>query len=673
MEIEETIQTAHDRVKLLREKIDHLNYQYHTLSVQEVPDPVFDSLKRELAELEVALCIDDKESPTKTVGATAAGSHFEIVKHYSPMLSLANVFSPKELMEWVHDTMAINDVLQEDPKLDGLSLDLVYKDRMLKQAITRGDGFEGEDVTENAVNVWGVITDLGLSAPMGLIQVRGEVVVTKDHFNKINEELRLIGKKLYANPRNYAAGSLRLKNSDEVLNRRLNFVAYEVVFDNSAVDTWTLEHLQDWGFNAVPFKTYKLSAELYANESFYNELVNSGLEVRPEWPWEIDGLVYKVADRKLRDAIGQRSSSPKWATAYKFPAEEAVSFLWEIRWQVGKSGAVTPVAGIKPVRVCGVTVSSVNLHNCAEIERLDLRIGDHLVVTRRGDVIPKIESVMKDLRTPDIENALIVYPKHCPSCGCELERHDHSMYCPNNTGCSAQSVARLDHFVSRDALNIKHLGEATLKELVRHGLVGSFSSLFYLGDEDLKVVLKSDTVRRKVLTNIHAAKTQPFRRVLLGVGIPEVGEGTSERLAVWYKNFGELCEATQEELERIPDIGEETAKSIVDSCIQNRREFLSYDKLFTYVEEDDSDPTVERDLEGKRVIVSGTSFDGLSRSQMEANVKARGAKLTSSVSPNLDILFAGPGAGPEKIKKALKLGFVQDGIQFINPKGISNE
>lgn len=661
--------TLQRTMNALRARIIHLNKRYHEDSVSEVLDSVYDSLKRELVEVEEALEVNDPTSPTKTVGATAGSNGFEVVKHITPMRSLGNVYNTAELMEWI-GTLPTGTKITKEPKLDGLALDLLYFDGMLKRAITRGDGFEGEDVTENAIGVWGVQVSLGDRAVKGYLEVRGEVVVFTKDFQKINNMLELAGTKKYANPRNYAAGSLRLKDSSQVPYRRLTFIAYDYIYptDLPVFDGDRMDLLAHMGFKTTrPVYVY-ISDNPQEVENDIETLLTECESNRKTLPYEIDGEVFKVADPDVRRQLGERSNSPRWATAYKFPAEEGVTTLEMVHFQVGKSGAVTPVAEINPIHLCGVTISKVTLHNVAEIERLDVKLFDHVIVTRRGDVIPKIESVVTELRIG--EELRVIYPSKCPSCGTELERHSHSLYCPNNAGCPDQAVGRLVHFVSRDGMNIKDLGAAAVKEFVKHGLISSFSSLFYLQDEDLKLIHpNSPIMRAKVLANILKAKTQPLRKVLHAISIPDVGEGTAERLAMNFKNMEQICDATLKQLEDIPDIGPETAQSIVDACVMNRREYLTYDKLFTYVEDAPPDPSIVRDLEGKRVVVTGTNFDGLSRSQMESSVKARGAKLTSSVSANLDILFAGTGPGPEKVRAAMKLGFVQDGIKFLNPRG----
>lgn len=660
----------------LRAKIEGLNKLYHEESLSEVSDAVYDSLKRELAVLEKELGIKDPTSPTHTVGAKPGSNGFKVVRHLTAMRSLDNVFNVDELIEWIA-TLPLGAQITKEPKLDGLALDLVYFNGKLLRAITRGDGVEGEEVTENAVGVWGVQTSLGDASAVvipGIIEIRGEVIVTTANFNAINEKLREAGQKTYANPRNFAAGSLRLKDPSRVPERRLKFIAYDYIYGRELPDFkgGRLEAIAWLGFQTTDPVFVYVSDNPSEVRTNLEDLLVSLHEERPSFPYEIDGTVFKVHDDKIRKQLGYRSNSPRYATAYKFPAEEGASVLDSVRFQVGKSGVLTPVACIEPVRLCGVTISNITLHNIAEIERLGLKLFDHVIVSRRGDVIPKIESVIEDLRTGD--ELRVIYPDHCPSCGCEVERITHSLYCPNHTGCPDQAVARLEHFASRDGMNIKDLGGAGITELVKHGLVSSFSSLFYLGDEDLKLVHpKSPVMRSKVLINIKAAKTQPLRKVIFAVGIPGVGEGTSERLAMNFKNFEQLCDATYEQLIDIPDIGGDTAQSITETCAANRKEYLNYDKLFTYVEDAPIDPSIVRDLEGKRVAVSGTSFDGLSRSQMETQVKARGAKLTSTISPNLDILFAGSGAGPEKVKKAVKLGFAADGIMFINTKGNTDE
>lgn len=668
MEIAKSEVTAQHTYKALFDTLTHLNKRYHEDSVQEVPDAVYDAIKREFIELETALGIDDPNSPAKTVGSVVTGSNgFATVAHATPMLSLSNVFTLAELHAWIIGVLQPGELYRFELKLDGLSLDLQYKNKYLVKAITRGDGWEGEDVTENATHVFGVPVFLGESATDDLIEVRGEVIVEHYHFEEINAARARAGHKPYANPRNYAAGSLRLKNPEDVFLRKLRFYAYEVEMDWSKYYGQELNLIWTWGFHTVHGETLKLPFTPNSQLQQLGDLLNGNLLSRSILAYDIDGLVFKVHDRNKRTLLGTRSNSPRWAVAYKFQAEEAVGVILDIRWQVGKSGVVTPVATITPTYVAGVTVTSVTLHNVAEIERLGLMIGDHVIVVRRGDVIPKIEKVLIELRTEDAMT--VIYPEHCPFCDCELERVTHSLYCPNNTGCPEQSVARLEHFVSRDGMDIRDLGLSGVTELVKHGMVASFSSLFYLNDEDMKLVWpNSEVTRAKVLRNIQAARHRPFRKVIYAVGIPECGEGTASRLAAQFNSFAELCEASVDRLKSIPDIGPITAQSIYDTCQLNRKEYSAYDRLFTYTPDRDIDPTVEKDLLDKRVIVTGSNFNGLSRQQMEAQVKNRGAKLASDVSDRVAIIYVGTGPGPEKLKKAAKLGFIERDGNLINPK-----
>lgn len=651
---------------LLRSKVEQLNQMYYNESLSLVSDAAYDGLKRELQRLEQVLKIDDTTSPTQTVGHLPSSS-FAKVAHLTPMLSLGNVYNEEELREWINGLPA-GVRLTVEPKIDGLSLDIVYENGSLKRAVTRGDGLIGEDVTENALHVWGIPTRITEFLTKGLVEVRGEVVVRRDVFEAVQQKREANGETRHANPRNYASGSLRLKNPLEVIERRLNFIAYDYIAEidsTHVVGPHRLGLLDFCGF------TTSQPLMLSHSDDFW-QIVTTLTENRLDYPWDIDGLVFKVEQQEVRRQLGERSNSPRWATAYKFPAQEGVATLLDIHFQIGKSGVATPVAAITPTHVCGVTISNITLHNVAEIERLELKVGDKVAISRRGDVIPKIESVLMVLR--DGYERPIVYPEHCPSCGCELERVTHSLYCNNHTGCPDQAVARLAHFVSRNGMDIRGLGESAVTELVKHGLVLSFASLFYLGDEDLKLVYpNSEVTRRKVLESIAAAKTQYFRKVLFAVGIPEVGEGTSERLAAVYPNFEALCNATLAELMDITDIGEITALSIHATCQADRKEFISYDRLFTYVPEV-VEEAAEKDLEGKVVLVSGKTFlvgQGpltLNRQEMERNVKSRGGKLASGISKNVDLFFAGHGAGAEKVTKAIKLGFIKESQEvYRNP------
>lgn len=659
-----------DEMHNLRERIKQLNHLYYNESISQVTDAVYDSLKQRLTELENEWGVEDWASPTNTVGAPVVGGHFQVVRHLTPMLSLANVYDEHELKEWI-ESLPEEATISSEPKIDGLSLDLVYFDGALRRAITRGDGIEGEDVTENALNVWGVQHTLGQPAPAGIFEVRGEVYIAKEAFTSINEGLLAAGKKPYANARNYASGSLRLKNPEEVLARRLKFVSYDYIYHGTGLDNVQSKEQQllfygfDYAVSAPVSERVKKSLGSHALRSLLEDM----LKARHNWSYEIDGMVFKVNEPEYRRQLGSRLNNPRWAVAYKFPAEDGSSILRDILWQVGKSGVVTPVAVIDPVRVAGVTITNVTLHNVAEIERLELLIGDHIVVTRRGDVIPKIEGVLTELRTGNEE--AIHYPERCPACEEPLTRMTHSIYCTNNSGCPDQSVARMAHFASRGGMNIKGLGDAAITELVRNHLVMSFSSLFYLSDQDLAVAIKSDKTRAKVLQAIADAKHRPFHRVIFAIGIPEVGEGTAERLAEHYNSFEELCNATRDDLKQIPDIGDIVSESIYENCQLHRKEYLGYDKLFTYVKEPETE-TAERDLEGQVVVVSGNGFmiddTYLSRAEMEKNVKARGAKLVSSISSNVDLFFCGTNAGPEKVRKAKNLGFTQvDPYIYENP------
>lgn len=654
-----------NRIEALRAEIHRLNNLYYNEGESDTPDEVYDSLKQQLRELEGET--DDPLSPLNMVGAASNGG-FDKVKHVAPMLSLQNVYNEDELTDWLlglgHAYFA-----SLEYKLDGASLDLCYVDGKLKNASTRGDGEVGDDVTENAIFFEGVPQEL--SKHKGTINIRGECIVPHHFFHRACERRAAKGKKVYANPRNMVAGLMRSHEGEALQGMGIRFIAYDCVSQSEhGPVSVPLEHIDD-----------DILGKFYVAESIWKGLtsnveqimdhINDMSERRGELDYDIDGLVLKLIDPSARNTLGYRSTSPRWAVAYKFEAQTATSVLEAIEVQVGRTGVMTPVAKIKPVKLCGVTISSVTLHNFDEISRLDLRIGDTVVVSRRGDVIPKIESVVTSLRLD--EHGVVQEPTECPCCGEPVAKKDSEgveLYCSNKVTCPAQVVNKMVYFVSRDGIDVKHLGPAAVESLIVTGVLGSFSSLFYLTEHDFYAAGIGEAMTDKIMASIEGCKKLPFYKVLRAVGIPEIGDVTARALADRFPSFDKLMGASEEDLLSIQDIGPAVVASITTLSDEMTGDLLGLDRILTYI--DVVIPKAEvQDLAGKTVVVTGSNFDGKSRREMEGDVVARGAKLTKSISKSTDIVFAGIGAGPDKIKKVKELSFIEDGIKWVNPNSIT--
>lgn len=649
------------RIATLRAEITRLNDLYYNQAEQAVSDEVYDSLKRELQTLEGET--DDPLSPLNQVGAAPAGM-FDKVPHLSPMLSLMNVYSEEELTDWCMNLPAPINVALEY-KLDGASLNLRYVDGKLKCALTRGDGEIGDDITDNAVFFEGVPPDIGQVT--GILEIRGECIIPHAYFKKACERREKLGKKPYANPRNMVAGAMRRKEGESLLGMGIRFIAYDAVhYDDDHAQSVSLSDLEtDIVQRFYPVES--LWSGMTTSLDKIMETVNRVTQYRQSIGYDIDGLVIKAVNSTERSTLGQRSTSPRWAVAYKFEAQSATSILDQVEVQVGRTGVITPVAKIKPVKLCGVTVSSVTLHNYDEIARLNLRLGDTVVVTRRGDVIPKIEQVLTELRTD--EHGLITVPTKCPCCREALSKHGDGveLFCTNTVTCPAQVIGRMVYFVSRDGIDVKNLGPAAVEALTAAGVLGSFSSLFYLGEGDFYAAGFSEAMTDKIMSSIDRAKKLPFYKALRAVGIPDVGDSTARALATRFPSFRELGKASLKTLQEVDDVGPAVATSIMLTYVANDSDLYALDQILTYT--DATIPKAEvQDLLGMTVVVTGSSFSGRSRKAMEENVISRGGRISKSVSKNTDAVIVGEGAGPDKLTKAKILGFTEVPDGFLNPR-----
>ncbi|MCF6212081.1 MAG: NAD-dependent DNA ligase LigA [Gammaproteobacteria bacterium] len=667
------------RVRELRKQLNDHNYRYYVLDDPEIPDAEYDRLFRELQALEEkypALVVAD--SPTRRVGAKPL-KVFGEVRHAVPMLSLGNAFSDEEVRDFgrrIAEKLGLSEVdvdFTAEPKLDGLAISLLYEAGVLVSAATRGDGITGEDVTQNIRTIPCVPLRLRAEAQRPLprvLEVRGEVYMPKAGFEALNERQRAAGEKPFANPRNAAAGSLRQLDPKVTASRPLAMFCYGIgqVQDGRLPDRHNaiLSQLKDWGLRVCPeIRTVK---GIDACLDYYREIG----ERRASLAYEIDGVVYKVDHIDQQETLGFVSRAPRWAVAHKFPAQEALTRLLAIDIQVGRTGAITPVARLEPVDVGGVTVTNATLHNQDEIARMDLHVGDHVgdtvVIYRAGDVIPKVGGVVLSRRPADAKP--FVMPSHCPVCGSDIVRLEGQVIarCSGGLFCPAQRKEAIKHFASRRAMDIEGLGEKLVEQLVDRDLVHDPADLYTLRMEQLAAL---ERVAQKSAENLLAAleksKATSLGRFLFALGIREVGETTAQSLAQHFCDLQAIEEADLETLQSVPDVGPIVANSIYTFFRQaHNRQVI--DKLIAagihwpkiVVKKPATLP-----LAGKVIVLTGT-LQGLSRPEAKQRLQALGAKVTGSVSKNTDWVIAGEAAGA-KLKKAREFN-----IEILDEAGLLN-
>jgi DNA ligase (NAD+) len=657
------------RVEKLRKMLEYHNYLYYVLNAPEISDAEYDQLFRELQELERKYPeLLEADSPTQRVGARIketppefahlAQKTFEPVTHSIPMLSLDNILTEEELKEWVEkvrqDTGRTDVTFVCEPKLDGLSVELVYEEGFLKVASTRGDGTTGENVTEN-VRTIKAIPKVLKDAPERL-EVRGEVYMTKEAFEKLNKEREKEGEPLFVNPRNAAAGSLRQLDPAVTKSRSLDFFAYasgQIRGVNIRSQLELLTFYEKLGF-AVP--EHKLAKTVEEIERFHEDMEKR----RKKLPFEIDGVVVKVNEFGLWDVLGTKARSPRWAVAYKFAPEQARTKLLDIIVQVGRTGALTPVAVLEPVYVGGVTVSRATLHNPDEIKRKNLKIGDIVLVQRAGDVIPEVVCAIEDERTG--EEKEFVFPKNCPVCGAEVVKEEDEVVprCPN-INCPAQVERSIVFFATRDAMDIEGLGENTAKELIEKKFLKNIVDIYRLKEKKEELVALERWGEKKVenlLNGIEASKKRPLSRLLVALGIRQVGTRMAETLARRFRTIDALMNASSDELMKVEEVGEKVASSIKGffSDGKNRSLIEELRKVgVNMIEEIETQESVPKNpFLGKTVVFTGT-LSKMSRSEAENLIKRLGGHPTSSVSKKTDYVVVGTEPG-SKYDKALKFG-----------------
>lgn len=648
--------------------INQWNDEYYRLDEPSVPDVLYDDTMKELIELELVYPeLVTPDSPTQRVGVGKKSS-FEEIPHLKPLLSLDNAFTLDDIKAWVERNSKLLGsgitLFCCEPKLDGLAVNLLYKKGLLVQATTRGDGVVGEDVTANVKTIQDIPLRLNCEEPdvPELIEIRGEVYMSRDVFEGLNAEAMILGERVFSNPRNAAAGSLRQKYASDTRKRKLSFYAYGVGETQQSYLPDTsfssmLDTFREWG---LPVSEIKARVEgIDGVDAFIDEVGG----IRDALPYDIDGVVIKVDWIPDQRKLGAISKSPRWAIAYKFPAQEQLTTLTAIECQVGRTGAVTPVARLTPVTVAGVSVTNATLHNADEIQRLGIRVGDTVIVRRAGDVIPQITGYLHDRRPVDSEP--YEFPTECPCCSSHIDipKEGGVRRCTGGLLCSAQLVSSLQHFVSRQCMNIDGLGDKIIVELVELGLVKTPADFYRLTADQLKQVTHiADKGAEKLLQAIEKSKSTTFARYLFALGIRGVGESTARLLA---KHFTEESEFSTQfrdideiiyELESIPDIGNITALEIVN--------FMN-DERSVKIMEDLADVGVRWDMvtivndpwgifKDKTVVVTG-SFNQIGREVLKEKLRQAGAKVTDSVSSKTDLLILGENPG-SKLAKAKELG-----------------
>jgi len=662
---------AKQKIERLTRELQEHNYRYYVLAQPVISDYEFDLKLKELEKLEKQFPqYRLPDSPTMRVGGEPT-KEFSTVKHKYPMMSLSNSYSIGEIVEFDNRIKKLTGKSPEyvcELKYDGLSISLIYEKGLLIRAVTRGDGIRGDDVTNNVKTIKSIPLRLRGNFPDEL-EIRGEIFMPHKEFDRLNREREEIGESPFANPRNAAAGSLKLQDPAEVAKRNLDCYLYYIPHDLEGINT----HYQSMRYAAsLGFKVSKYMA-LCKNIDEIKEYINDWEKGRKNLPFDIDGIVIKVNDIRLQKDLGYTAKSPRWAIAYKFKAERAETTLISIDYQVGRTGAVTPVANLKPVLLAGTTVKRASLHNADIIKALDVRIGDTVFVEKGGEIIPKIVGVNLQKRPEGAKP--VEFIKNCPQCGTPLIRKEGeaAYYCPNEDGCPPQIKGKLEHFISRKAMNIDSLGEGKIEMLYDHGLVKNIADLYDLtydkliglekiipagdGKKEKKISFREKTVQN-ILKGIEQSKTVPFTRVLYALGIRYVGETVAKKLANHFKSIDNLIRASFDELVAVEEIGEKIAESVINYFKKEEHikiiERLKEKGVKLEIKDDGSTSVYENKLQGKSFVVSGV-FKNYSRDEIKALIERYGGKNTSSISSKTDYLLAGDKMGPSKKEKALKL------------------
>ena len=662
MSIQDTIQT-------LRNELNQHNYNYYVLDNATISDYDFDVKLKELQDLENKHPeFFDAHSPTQRVGGTVT-KNFKTIPHQYRMYSLDNSYSKEDLLDWENRIQRVlgNVNLQYtcELKYDGASISITYENGKLVQALTRGDGFQGDEVTNNIKTIKSIPLQLKGNYP-DKFDIRGEIILPFAGFEKMNQELIEIGETPYSNPRNTASGSLKLQDSAEVAKRPLECLLYFVTGNNLPFSSQIegLESARNWGFK-VPGE-----AKLVNNMHEVFDFIDYWDVHRHNLPYETDGVVIKVNSIQHQDELGYTSKSPRWAIAYKFKSEQVSTKLNSITYQVGRTGAITPVANLAPVQLAGTIVKRASLHNADQIEKLDIRINDTVFVEKGGEIIPKIIAV--DLEKRPDNSEVTHYITHCPECHTELVRNvgEANHYCPNFYECPPQIIGRIQHYISRKAMDIEGLGGETVALLFKHGLVRNYADLYELKVDDILHLERMAKKSAENLVNgVEKSKEIPFESVLFALGIRFVGETVAKKLAKHYKNIDALSKASLMDLILVDEIGERIARSVIEFFENEENQKIierlkNYGVQFEIVEKINPNATVK--FVGKTFVVSGV-FTQFSRDELKNVIEDNGGKVGSSISAKTDFVVAGDNMGPAKLEKANKLNIpILSEEDFIN-------
>ena len=650
--------TEQDKINILRSQLHEHNHRYYVLNQPIISDQEFDLMMHELQDLEARHPeMYDANSPTMRVGSDIT-KEFRQVAHRHPMLSLANTYNEQDVAEWYNQ---VSRGLEGEPfevccemKYDGLSISLTYENGRLTQAVTRGDGVQGDDVTTNVKTIRSIplVLQPGLGYPDNF-EIRGEILMPWDSFNRLNEEREEIGDQPFANPRNAASGTLKSQDSKVVAERGLDAYLYYLITTSDQEGHYeSLEKARTWGFKISEGmrKAHSLQ-EIYDFIAYWDEQ-------RKSLPVATDGIVLKVNSLRQQKHLGFTAKSPRWAIAYKFKAERVCTRLIEVTYQVGRTGAITPVANMETVQLAGTRVHRATLNNEDFIRSFDLHEGDWVYVEKGGEIIPKIVGVDVERRNPSAQPVRFI--THCPECGAELRRleGEAAHYCPNDTGCPPQIKGRIEHFIARKAMNIDSLGPETVDTYYERGLIENIADLYTLTPEQLNYEGNREKSANKIVAAIEASKQVPFERVVFALGIRMVGETTAKILARHFKNIEALRTATVEQLTDVDGIGGVIAVNIVE-YFRNQKNVEIVDRLIAYglrMELSEEQQQMQGTaLEGLSIVISGV-FAQHSRDEYKQIIEQNGGKNVGSISKKTSFILAGENMGPSKLEKAEKLG-----------------
>ncbi len=646
-----------EKINQLREELNQHNYNYYVLDAPVISDFEFDQMLKQLQHLEEQHPeYFDPNSPTQRVGG-AITKNFETIVHEFPMHSLDNSYSEEDLLDWEKRIKKLVDGHVQytcELKYDGASMNLTYESGMLQKAVTRGDGSQGDDVTNNVKTIRSVPLKLKGDFPEKF-HIRGEIILPLAGFARMNEERFEAGEEPYANPRNTASGSLKLQDSAEVARRPLDCLIYGIVGERLPITTQfeSLQKAKEWGFKVPDACTLANSMEEVL------QFIHHWDTNRHKLPYETDGVVIKVNSLYQQEELGYTAKSPRWAMAYKFKTEQAETLLEKITYQVGRTGAITPVANLKPVQLAGTTVKRASLHNADQIEKLDIREGDSVYVEKGGEIIPKIVGVNFSKR--DGHSQPTQYITSCPECQTPLTRKEGEAqhYCPNFYGCPPQITGRVQHFISRKAMDIEGLGGETVELLFKAGLIQNYADLYTLKIEQLLPLERmAQKSAENLVAGVEKSKEIPFERVLFALGIRFVGETVAKKLAKHYKSIEALQFATQMELIMVDEIGEKIAESVVE-FFSKQENLVIINRLKSYgVQLQLSEESLQGQtdlLQGKTFVVSGV-FEKVSRNELKKMIEDNGGKVSGSISSKTSFVVAGDNMGPSKKEKAESLG-----------------